>query len=175
MNKEDFADIAVYLHNLPITEKCDGTLYYTKRFVRRHLPHLNPNEVQKFMEEHGAHCDCEVLLNVLCEVFPSKEECNEYCAAAEKKWQEKQEAYKESQRRTSKRLLEQKAEEVRLWLATHPDVLGSLKETVSRKTKKEANKWIRHEIIKKMYPSKSSACFPIEAVLLALEEKEKIV
>lgn len=44
-------------------EECDDTLKQTKKFLSRENI-ANADEVTKWLEEHGAYCDCEVLANV---------------------------------------------------------------------------------------------------------------
>jgi hypothetical protein len=43
---------------------CDHTLRHTKAFITS-FTNLGVQRTLEWFEEHGGHCDCEVILNVL--------------------------------------------------------------------------------------------------------------
>jgi len=87
MNKELFADLVVNLNQLPIFDYCNGTLKYTKIFLKsRNLSEQDINDFCKYCENHGGYCDCEILYNTIEDVFSSQEEFELYEEKAKEKY-----------------------------------------------------------------------------------------
>ena len=53
---------------------CDGTLRYTKNFLKKKLRFEKDSlrYTEKWIQHHGGFCDCEVLMNVLDEIYWNK-------------------------------------------------------------------------------------------------------
>lgn len=50
------------------TEGCDNTFRYTLTFLSTYSPDVDAGEVLALLESLGAHCDCEIGLNVCAEM-----------------------------------------------------------------------------------------------------------
>jgi hypothetical protein len=46
------------------TAGCDNTFRYTRAYLATYSPDVNAEEVLALLQRLGAHCDCEVGLNV---------------------------------------------------------------------------------------------------------------
>lgn len=84
LSKELFSTLVVYLIKINIYQRCKHKLFYTRRFLKKHGLNTNDiNEICAFFQEHGGYCDCEVLLNVIHEIFSNEKEFNEYISKAQ--------------------------------------------------------------------------------------------
>jgi hypothetical protein len=62
MEASDFLDLFDTLNEKLGDEPCDDTLRFTEQFLNEHQ--LPLQDVALWLNEHGGHCDCEVLSNV---------------------------------------------------------------------------------------------------------------
>ena len=72
LSRNDLADLFDHLDEA-LSEDCDHTLAKTKAFLKSR--NLDNENVLRWLEDHGGHCDCEVLDNVesVCmEIFDIK-------------------------------------------------------------------------------------------------------
>lgn len=61
---EVFNGLLRYLYEINITNRCDGTLKYTKRYLKKHTKDdYMYQKLLDFVKESGGYCDCEVLYN----------------------------------------------------------------------------------------------------------------
>lgn len=59
-----------YLYAINIMSRCNGTLKYTKRYLRKHT--MDEHMYQRllcYLKDCGGHCDCEVLYNFSAEQY----------------------------------------------------------------------------------------------------------
>lgn len=81
ISKEDFAHLFLYLQSVDISKICDGrTLKLTRKFLSKHMNKDEDTitEVCKYCNNHGGFCDCEVVYNVIYDVFSTNEEYGFY-------------------------------------------------------------------------------------------------
>ena len=63
ISKEEFKNLFSFINKKLNTHRCDDTFTHTINYLKNNnIKHIS--EVENWLNNHGAFCDCEVLLNV---------------------------------------------------------------------------------------------------------------
>ena len=62
LKKQQIQSLCQYLYEHGGLASCDGSFKLTRKWIE--IEGLSPFEVIEFLQERGAYCDCQVLLNV---------------------------------------------------------------------------------------------------------------